>query len=69
MDVVIIQDDMTDDETVKSCSQEKLMEMKAALKKYRCELIDDLHERQKKLDRVDYAIRKTEKELKERQMK
>ena len=38
---------------------------KEALKKYlrarRCDLIEQMHENQKKIDRVDYAIRQTEK--------
>lgn len=69
MDVETISEVITDDKAVKGSSPEKLEEMKAALKKYRCELLDDLHERQKRLDRVDFAIRKTEKELKERKLK
>ena len=69
MDASMIQEMMTDDKALKDCSPEKLDEMKAALKKFRCELLDDLHERQKRLDRVDLAIRKAEKELKERKTK
>ncbi|MBR6427524.1 MAG: hypothetical protein IKS28_06835 [Clostridia bacterium] len=69
MDAEMIPDVINDDTAVKRCPPEKLEEMKTALRKYRCELLDDLHERQRRLDRVDLAIRRTEKELKERKMK
>ena len=32
------------------------------LKKYRCILMDEMHESQRKVDRMDYLIRKAEKE-------
>ena len=32
------------------------------LKKYRCILMDEMHESQRKVDRMDYLIRKVEKE-------
>ena len=33
------------------------------LKKCRCGLVDEMHESQKKVDRIDYLIRKAEKEI------
>ena len=62
----MISSTVIDEKKVKSFTPEKLEEMKAALRKYRCELLEDLHDRQKRLDRIDLAIRKTEKELKKR---
>ena len=32
------------------------------LKKIRCDMLEDMHESQRKVDRVDYLIRRTEKE-------
>ncbi len=37
-------------------------EMVRYLKKCRCGLIDEMHESQRKVDRMDYLIRKAEKE-------
>ena len=33
------------------------------LKKRRCKLMDEMHESQRKVDRMDYLIRRAEKEL------
>ena len=66
MDIEMISSAVIDEKKVKCFTPEKLEEMKAALRKYRCELLEDLHDRQKRLDRIDLAIRKTEKELKKR---
>ena len=35
------------------------------LKKYRCSLINEMHESQRKVDKMDYLIRRAEKELAE----
>ena len=34
-------------------------------KKCRCRLVDEMHESQRKVDRMDYLIRRTEKEVKQ----
>ena len=40
----------------------KLYDIIRYLKKCRCGLIDEMHESQRKVDRMDYLIRKAEKE-------
>ena len=37
-------------------------ELMHALKKYRCELMESLHEKQKRVDRIDFLIREQTKE-------
>ncbi len=44
----------------------RLEELKTALRKRRCSLMEELHESQRKVDRIDTIIYKTEKEMKER---
>ena len=44
----------------------RLEELKKALRKQRCALMDEVHESQRKVDRIDTVIRQIEKELKER---
>ncbi|MBQ9510745.1 MAG: hypothetical protein IJR55_03515 [Clostridia bacterium] len=59
-----------------SCDEEKALyeagrldELKTALRKRRCSLIEEMHESQRKVDRLDTVIRQTEKEMKERNEK
>ncbi len=40
----------------------QISELVRYLKKCRCDLIDEMHESQRKVDRMDYLIRKAEKE-------
>ncbi|MCR5262770.1 MAG: hypothetical protein K6D94_02775 [Clostridiales bacterium] len=47
----------------------RLDDLKKALRKRRCILLDELHEKQRKVDRLDIVIRITEKEIKERNEK
>ena len=47
----------------------RLEELKKTLRKRRCALMDEVHESQKKVDRIDTVIRQIEKELKERNEK
>ncbi len=39
-------------------------EMLHQMKKQRCELVDEMHESQRKIDRMDYLIRAQEKRMK-----
>lgn len=41
----------------------RIEELIRYLKKCRCGLMDEMHESQRKVDRMDYLIRRTEKEL------
>ena len=47
----------------------RLEELKKTLRKRRCALMDEVHESQRKVDRIDTVIRQIEKELKERNEK
>ena len=47
----------------------RLEELKKALRKQRCVLMDELHESQRKVDRIDTVIRQIEREMKERSQK
>ena len=47
----------------------RLEELKKALRKQRCVLMDELLESQRKVDRIDTVIRQIEQELKERNKK
>ena len=51
------------------CRAGRLEELKKALRKRRCVLMDELHESQRKVDRIDMVIRQIEQELKERNEK
>ena len=51
------------------CRAGRLEELKKALRKQRCVLMDELHESQRKVDRIDTVIRQIEKEMKERDIK
>ena len=51
------------------CRAGQLEELKKALRKQRCVLMDELHESQRKVDRIDTVIRQIEKEMKERSQK
>ena len=44
----------------------RLEELKKTLRKRRCAFMDEVHESQRKVDRIDTVIRQIEKELKER---
>ena len=45
----------------KGCKEEFLH----LLRKHRCGLVDDMHETQRRVDRIDSLIRRTEKESKQ----
>ena len=47
----------------------RLEELKKALRKRRCALMDEVHESQRKVDRIDTVIRQIEQEMKERNKK
>jgi len=51
------------------CRAGRLEELRKALRKQRCALMDEVHESQRKVDRIDTVIRQIEKELKERNEK
>ena len=51
------------------CRAGRLEELRKALRKQRCALMDELHESQRKVDRIDTVIRQIEQELKERNKK
>ena len=51
------------------CRAGRLEELKKALRKQRCVLMDELHESQRKVDRIDTVIRQIEKEMKESSQK
>ena len=57
------------DEDLRLCRAGRLEELKKALRKQRCALMDEVHESQRKVDRIDTVIRQIEKELKERNEK
>lgn len=50
-------------EAVKLCRAGQKERLIRYLRVKRCDLIEQLHERQKKLDRFDYMIRQTEKQM------
>ena len=47
----------------------RLEELKKTLRQRRCALMDEVHESQRKVDRIDTVIRQIEQELKERNKK
>ncbi len=47
----------------------RLEELKKTLRQRRCALMDEVHESQRKVDRIDTVIRQIEKEMKERSQK
>ena len=51
------------DEAVRLCESGRKEELVRFLRARRCDLIEELHESQKKIDRFDYMIRKTEKQI------
>ena len=60
---------LTREEDLLLCRAGRLEELKTALRKRRCALMDEVHESQRKVDRIDTVIRQIEKELKERNEK
>ena len=57
------------DEDLRLYRAGRLEELKKALRKQRCALMDEVHESQRKVDRIDTVIRQIEKEMKERSQK
>ena len=57
------------DEDLRLYRAGRLEELKKALRKQRCALMDEVHESQRKVDRIDTVIRQIEKEMKERNEK
>ncbi len=47
----------------------RLEELKKTLRQRRCALMDEVHESQRKVDRIDTVIRQIEQEMKERNEK
>ena len=60
---------LTREEDLLLCRAGRLEELKKTLRKRRCALMDEVHESQRKVDRIDTVIRQIEKELKERNEK
>lgn len=54
-------DDRAIDEAKKLCQTGKYDELHLHFRRCRAELMDELHESQRKVDRLDYLIRQTEK--------
>ena len=50
-------------EAVRLCEAGQKEDLVHFLRVRRCDLIEELHERQKKIDRFDYMIRQTEKQM------
>ena len=50
-------------EAVRLCEAEQKEDLIRYLRVKRCDLIEELHESQKKIDRFDYMIRQTEKQI------
>jgi len=50
-------------EAVRLCEAGQKEELVRFLRVRRCDLIEELHESQKKIDRFDYMIRQTEKQI------
>ncbi len=57
------------DEDLRLYRAGRLEELKKALRKQRCALMDVVHESQRKVDRIDTVIRQIEQEMKERNEK
>ena len=57
------------DEDLRLYRAGRLEDLRKALRKQRCALMDEVHESQRKVDRIDTVIRQIEKELKERNVK
>ena len=50
-------------EAVRLCEAGQKEDLVRFLRVKRCDLIEELHESQKKIDRCDYMIRQTEKQI------
>ena len=50
-------------EAVRLCETGQKKDLVRFLRVKRCDLIEELHESQKKIDRFDYMIRQTEKQI------
>ena len=50
-------------EAVRLCETGQKEDLVRFLRVKRCDLIEELHESQKKIDRFDYMIRQTEKQI------
>lgn len=50
-------------EAVRLCEAGQKKDLVRFLRVRRCDLIEELHESQKKIDRFDYIIRQTEKQI------
>ena len=50
-------------EAVRLCEAGQKEDLVRFLRVKRCDLIEELHESQKKIDRFDYMIRQTEKQI------
>ncbi len=50
-------------EAVRLCEAGQKKDLVRLLRVRRCDLIEELHERQRKIDRFDYMIRQTEKQI------
>lgn len=50
-------------EAVRLCEAGQKKDLVRFLRVMRCDLIEELHERQKRIDRFDYMIRQTEKQI------
>ncbi len=50
-------------EAVRLCEAGQKEDLVRFLRVRRCDLIEELHESQKKIDRFDYMIRQTEKQI------
>ena len=57
------------DEDLRLYRAGRLEDLRKALRKQRCALMDEVHESQRKVDRIDTVIRQIEKEMKERNEK
>ena len=57
------------DEDLRLYRAGRLEELRKALRKQRCALMDEVHESQRKVDRIDTVIRQIEQEMKERNEK
>jgi hypothetical protein len=47
-------------------SEGQMGDLVKCLKKFRCDLVDEMHQSQRKVDKIDLIIRKAEKETMER---
>ena len=57
------------DEDLRLYRAGRLEDLRKALRKQRCALMDEVHESQRKVDRIDTVIRQIEQEMKERNEK